>query len=373
MKKIFCTTSLKLKGSCIKNRIGRMNARLKLIFGLSKWENKMSRSDKSIVDRLISLYVESDVTEGTRDKFLLFLGEDIHLEEKDKALRKFWSTLDKPATQNTYEALERMKIRLNMPVGNKRKTSLHNIIIRVAAVLIPVIGLVGAHLWFNGAVEPTEETITNNITVLVPAGKLEHIILSDGSEIWLRGGSKITYLREFTEERGVILEGEAYFKVTRNEKPFVVKAYDVVTRVLGTEFNVSAFSDERKVTVTLEKGLVETQVGNKTYFLKKGEQLEYDQETESVKLETIPGTDISDWTTGVLSFDKNALDEIFRIIERHYGVHITADKKIPHDQLYTTRFEEGTPVEQALYVLETLTGLFTFEIVDNEVLITLID
>ena len=115
-----------------------MNARLKLIFGLSKLENNMSRSERHIVDRLISLYIESDVTDNARDKFLGFLAKDIHLEEKDRALRGFWNTLDKPAIQSTYGALERMKIRLDMPV-EKKQIKLQNIFIRVAAVLIPVI------------------------------------------------------------------------------------------------------------------------------------------------------------------------------------------------------------------------------------------
>ena len=96
-------------------------------------------------------------------------------------------------------------------------------------------------------------------TVLVPYGKRTQITLSEGTKVWLNSGSKLVYPALFSgNRREVYIEGEAVFDVTHmQDKPFVVstKGYDI--KVLGTVFNVSAYSDDNFSRTVLEQGKIE--------------------------------------------------------------------------------------------------------------------
>src|SRR5690606_23635037 len=93
-------------------------------------------------------------------------------------------------------------------------------------------------------------------------------MMSDGSQVWLNSDSRITYPIMFAEDhREVQMEGEAYFKIVRrNGKkgkiPFVVKIKNQLIEVLGTEFNVNAYSE--KVYTTLVEGAVVPSSGKGT-------------------------------------------------------------------------------------------------------------
>ena len=83
-------------------------------------------------------------------------------------------------------------------------------------------------------------------------------MLCDGTEVWLNANSNFVYPTAFIgDERIVTLEGEAYFKVTKDpERPFIVKTKTVQTRVLGTEFNIRSYTPE-DTHVVLINGKVE--------------------------------------------------------------------------------------------------------------------
>ncbi|MDR2138605.1 MAG: FecR domain-containing protein [Tannerella sp.] len=93
----------------------------------------------------------------------------------------------------------------------------------------------------------------------VPYGSKSRVILPDSSLIWMNAGSKLRYSQAFNRtDREVFIEGEAYFKVARNEaKPFFVKTSAVTLKVLGTSFNVKAYPEEEQVETTVESGSVQ--------------------------------------------------------------------------------------------------------------------
>lgn len=70
-------------------------------------------------------------------------------------------------------------------------------------------------------------------------GIVEEVTLPDGTKVWLNNSATLRYPRKFSDtERNVYLEGEAYFKVTRNaQQPFIVESDAMRVRVLGTVFN----------------------------------------------------------------------------------------------------------------------------------------
>ncbi len=99
----------------------------------------------------------------------------------------------------------------------------------------------------------------------VPLGSQSHIVLPDGSEVWLNAGSKLTYLTDYGKEmRNVNLEGEGYFKVAKiTEKPFIVHTVKANIKALGTEFNVKAYPDENTIeTILVEGSVVVDKIGS---------------------------------------------------------------------------------------------------------------
>ena len=97
----------------------------------------------------------------------------------------------------------------------------------------------------------------------------KEIQLPDGSIVWINAQSTLIYEKKFLGiERNVLLLGEAFFKVKKDpEKPFVVNTHAINIKVLGTEFNVSAYPDNKNIITTLQDGSIDinnNQTNNKT-------------------------------------------------------------------------------------------------------------
>src|SRR5690606_34396534 len=96
-----------------------------------------------------------------------------------------------------------------------------------------------------------------DLQLRTPKGGTYQISLPDGTRVWLNAASTLKYPTRFDgKERVVELEGEAYFEVNRNRIPFLVKTGTQTIEVLGTQFNVSAYVDEKEIQTTLVAGSV---------------------------------------------------------------------------------------------------------------------
>ncbi len=104
---------------------------------------------------------------------------------------------------------------------------------------------------------PTGEMMIN--TLSTPRGGQYRLLLPDGTEVWLNAASSIRYPASFAgKERRVTVTGEAWFDVAKNKsKPFFVDVDDKASvEVLGTSFNINAYSDEPVINTTLLEGKV---------------------------------------------------------------------------------------------------------------------
>ncbi|MDR1381613.1 MAG: FecR domain-containing protein [Tannerella sp.] len=134
-------------------------------------------------------------------------------------------------------------------------------LLRYAAVFILAFGAGLAAMYFHPRQVETE-TVENGVSYTeytVPYGSRSMITLPDSSSIWLNAGSRLRYNSTFNQTgREVFIEGEAYFKVARNEeKPFYVKTSAATLKVLGTSFNIKAYAEEDNVETTVESGSVQ--------------------------------------------------------------------------------------------------------------------
>ena len=196
---------------------------------------------------------------------------------------------------------------------------------------------------------------TNNgiHTLKIPRGMNQQLTLTDGTQVWLNAESTLEYPETFEGKpnREVYLKGEAYFEVTKNaSQPFRVKTDALETLVLGTSFNVRAYSKE-DTQVTLVEGSVKVSDKHQNELrLQPGEHT--DGKLNKTKVEK--ADDYHSWAAGIFYFDHTELVEIMRELGRWYNINIVfTNKEIMHERLHFQANRKGT-LEDALELLNTM-------------------
>lgn len=176
------------------------------------------------------------------------------------------------------------------------------------------------------AVDYRKTTGVEQQVLTVPRGRNFHAVLSDGTEVWLNAESRLSYPSRFEgKERMVELEGEAYFKVAADKvHPFIVRTSRLDTRVLGTEFNLKAYAED-KPCVTLASGSVTVRaaIGGKEeeVALRPGQELSLDAQNRMEVKEVDPYY-CAQWKEGLFYFDRTSLAEILSELGRWYNIDI---------------------------------------------------
>lgn len=189
-------------------------------------------------------------------------------------------------------------------------------------------------------------------TVATPAGGKYEITLADGTRVWLNALSSLTFPTSFTDRvRTVQLTGEAYFEVARdNQHPFRVTTGGMEVRVLGTAFNVNAYSDEPSTRTALVEGSVKLVKGKDNMILQPGQ---LGESAGSGTLALVKDGDIEQalaWKNGYFSFDGADIRTIMRQIARWYNVDVRYEGN-PGSGLF------GGQIGRDLNLTEVLTGL----------------
>jgi transmembrane sensor len=195
--------------------------------------------------------------------------------------------------------------------------------------------------------EPGYNTLSN------PRGsKVIYMKLSDGSQVWLNSGSSMTYPVAFIgSDRKVAIDGEAYFEITHDAtKPFIVSKGETSVKVLGTHFNVNAYSDETELKVTLLEGSVEVKRENSKVRISPGEQAKV---SSTINVERNVDTDeIMAWKNGMFLFDNSDLGQIMRQISRWYDVDVVYEKAIPNRK-FGGGVSKNLPLSNVLELLKS--------------------
>ena len=161
-------------------------------------------------------------------------------------------------------------------------------------------------------------------TLVVPRGGQYTLRLADGTRIWVNAGSQLTYPTQFDgAERTVTLSGEAYFEVAKDaDRPFIVRTHGPSILVYGTSFNVEAYPDETLERTTLASGSVGITVRGQETRLAPGQQAVM-SETGRVEVRAVDASIACSWHTGVLSVERESLENILTRLGRWYDVDFT--------------------------------------------------
>ncbi|WP_316791877.1 FecR family protein [Pedobacter frigoris] len=164
--------------------------------------------------------------------------------------------------------------------------------------------------------------------IATPRGGQYQILLSDGSKVWLNAASSLRFPAEFTgTERNVELTGEGYFEISKNKKmPFNVIANGTKVAVLGTHFNVMAYTDAGGVKTTLLEGSVKLSSGQSTALLEPGQQ----GVANSRGAFDVSDADIESavaWKNGYFMFNNSDLQNVMSQLSRWYDVDVVFENK----------------------------------------------
>ena len=215
-----------------------------------------------------------------------------------------------------------------------------------------------------------EKEVYNTLTT--PKGRQFRIVLPDGTIAWLNAASSIRFPTRFTKEvRRVEISGEVYFEAASliqhgKKVPFVVTADNrCEVEVLGTQFNVNAYTDEPTLNTTLLEGKV-TVTGFRTrqkVTLAPGQQaslsLRNDTQLELVVRKADPAK-IMAWKNGMFNFEDVRIDEVMRQLKRWYDIEVVYESGVP-DIEFIGKMTRDIPLNGLLIALEKSNVHFRLE------------
>lgn len=236
-----------------------------------------------------------------------------------------------------------------------------------ASLLLPVLILSTVYLYR----EAEHYKHIPNI-VSVNGGQRAGITLPDGTIVHLNSESKLTYTPDFNGKlREVTLEGEGFFEVTPNkEKPFIVKTSVFDVEVLGTSFNVSVYNDENIVETALIEGKVKLTMNkcpSKPVYLTPSQKFVYSRNDRKGSISIMEEDSELAWKQGILAFNAVPLTEVFRRIERWYGVTIHYDRDTIVNDKFTGQFKMIS-IQEMMNILRMHYNL-KFKIEDKDIYI----
>ncbi|SDD81257.1 FecR family protein [Pedobacter soli] len=198
----------------------------------------------------------------------------------------------------------------------------------------------------------TQAISTNVITT--PRGGQYEVTLPDGTKVWLNAASSLKYPSSFAKnERKVELQGEAYFEVAKDKnRPFRVATNQQTVEVLGTHFNINAYSDEAQVKTTLLEGAVNVSSGTNSLKLKPGQQALLN--LADAKLHMNPDVDVDKemaWKNDLFAFDNDDLKTIMRQISRWYDLDVVYQGKITNEK-YVGEIPRNSNLSEVFKILE---------------------
>ena len=204
-------------------------------------------------------------------------------------------------------------------------SSLRTELIKIAAVVAITLG--GSYFYYQSSLE---KELMAMQTITVPAGQRINITLVDGTNVWLNARTSLSYPVKFGKNnRQVVLDGEAYFDVTKDKsKPFIVQTDNYNVEVLGTQFDVNAYSETGEFETTLMSGSVKvasasdstqkiTLKPNNKVYLQDG------------KLHVTAVDDYNPyrWKEGLICFKNETFTSIMKDFEKYYGLTIQVKNK----------------------------------------------
>ncbi len=175
----------------------------------------------------------------------------------------------------------------------------------------------------DGIKEDNEEVAYHTITV--PVGAEYRVLLPDGTKVHLNADSEFRFPEMFAgENREVYLKGEGYFEVAKDSaKRFIVHALSMDATVLGTSFNIKAYSEQNEITATLEEGRLQVDCEHGQRFdLQAGHQVVFSKLTGNAEKKSVTTMYYTSWREGFYCFNGETLENVMDVLAKWYGLDV---------------------------------------------------
>ena len=305
---------------------------------------KMEKRDQNIDIELITRHISGETSTSEEKELKRWLAEN---PENKRLLDQFgavWKKLgriesvagiDLDAEWNVLESrmAESEKV-VSLQPGRKRSASFYIGRISVAAMLAVVLTVTGIY------------TVNRfGYKTLATMNQSKELVLPDGSAVTLNHFSSLKYPRKFTGEiRSIQLDGEGFFEVESDpDNPFVINTRDVDIKVLGTSFNVNAYSENAAVEVIVKTGEVAvTRHGEvpRTIILKPGNKGVYKKTEETLEITQEIDKNYLAWKTKSFVFEDQTLLDVSKQLSKVYQAEIIIDSDSLKDARITTTFND---------------------------------
>ena len=197
------------------------------------------------------------------------------------------------------------------------------------------------------------------------------VTLDDGSLVHLNYNSRLIYPERFGDRRDVILDGEAYFMVAKDQsRQFVVHTPQGDVKVYGTEFWINTRNTDKRyasqesssathLSVALVRGSISfTPNESKEYLLTPGQQLSVNSENPlSITLTEVDTDTYVAWNEGIFYFHYEPLRKVAEVLSKWYSVDIEMATPKIGDITVLGRFARYEKLENILDALGKTTGL----------------
>ena len=206
--------------------------------------------------------------------------------------------------------------------------------------------------------------------LVIPNGGEYRMVLEDGSVVWLNSASSLEIPERFAAgERRVRLVGEAYFKVKKDSsRPFYVTTERADVCVLGTEFNVSAYEEDRDAVMTLVNGAVRVDAcGGESVVLEPGQQAL--TAGGKIEVQDVDVSYVTSWVNGKFSFDNSRLEDIARQVSRWYDVKIFFEDDDLKDIRFSGAMLKFRPLSDLIEMIEA-TSFVRFNVKGENIIIS---
>ncbi|WP_288736926.1 FecR domain-containing protein [uncultured Parabacteroides sp.] len=194
------------------------------------------------------------------------------------------------------------------------------------------------------------------IEISTPKGVRDSVLLSDGSKIFLNGGSDLKYPRQFTgDTREVSFTGEGYFEIAKNaKKPFLINTELIEVKVLGTKFNLKAYANDMSVETILEEGRVQVKhsASNQILDMKPNDCVTFNKQMNTFSTKQVDPSMATMWRSGKYSFHSTPFPEFAQTLERGFGVTFIIENPDVASRHFTGEFIRGESIDEILNILK---------------------
>ncbi|MFT5891499.1 MAG: transmembrane sensor [Dokdonia sp.] len=307
-------------------------------------------------------YLTNEMSKAERSVFEIELSLDANLLSICENFKTIWVSYPNSELPQSTVSFEDLINRCNKPQKLQlRKASIKKtLVFSVAFLLVFGIGSLFIKM-------PQSEYTNHRI-----AGKGQRlsIILPDSSTVILNSGSEVKYSNDFGKQRAIWLEGEAFFKVTKNTKfPFIVHTNDFDVKVLGTEFNINSTTINQTISLARGKVKVMLKESKNEINLTPNEELVWNAKTKAVIKRNFNVTNTLAWKDDILLLDDVKIEDAVPKINQFYGVKVVIRDSIIAKQHIKGAFKSQT-IDEFITSLEFISGLKVTKISQDNIEIT---